>query len=268
MMRVPHRSRQALPKDEAGFTVPELIIMMVVTVMLTITVMSFAFQFWSSAATLTNDSTTLATRLNLGDNLRDALNASSGLITQNSIPDSNAANPDPTAGSSYWQTIHAVPGTTSVGASGTTTPLIYYKAPAIDTSKNIVMNGNIPYENNFVLYLNGTTKQLLLRSLANTSATNNKLKTSCPANLASSACPADRVLATSVSSVKTRYFSRSDNTIDYTSIVDPTTGAYIGPDFPSVEVVELTINFYKKSTVGGGAATSNSTIVRVALRNN
>ena len=55
--------------------------------------------------------------------------------------------------------------------------------------------------------------------------------------------------------------------IDWTSITDPLTGAYIGPDFPSVEVVELTINLGRKAVIKGAQDTSNQTIVRVALRN-
>lgn len=253
---------------EGGFTIPELLIVMAVTLILSSLVFDFAINFWSSSATLQNDSATLATRLNTGDVMREALDASSGLIDQNSIPDANAANPDPTAGPTYWLLIHAIPSSIPVGASGTTTPVMYWRAPSIDTSKNFIMNGVQPYQDEFVLYLNGTTKQLLLRSLANPAATRNGLKTSCPTVQASSMCPADRVVATDVSSVDTRYFSRSGNTIDYTSIVDPNTGAYMGPDFPAVEVVELTVHLYHKSTVHNGADTSNEVIIRVALRNN
>ena len=115
--------------------------------------------------------------------------------------------------------------------------------------------------------MNGTNKQLLLRTLANPNATGDKFKTSCPANLATTSCPADRILGTDVSSVGLRYFSRSGNTINYTSITDPNTGNYIGPDFQSVEVAEVTINFYRKSTLKGGRDTSNQVIVRVAMRN-
>jgi Tfp pilus assembly protein FimT len=254
-------------QDEAGFTVPELIIMIVVTAILTTFVIQFSLNFWSSSATLGNDSETLVTRLNAGDALRDALNPVSGLINQNSIGDSNAANPDTTAGASYWTLLHAIPGTTTMPATGVTTPLFYYQAPSVNSSKNFIMNGTSSYQDEFVLYLNGTNKQLLLRNLINPAASGDRLKTSCPAALASISCPADRILATDVSSVGLRYFSRSGNTINYTSITDPVTGAYIGPDFTSVEVMEVTINFYVKSTLHGGRDTSNQVIVRVALRN-
>ncbi len=260
--------KQPRPLPQGGFTVPELIVMMVVTTILTTLVIDFSLNFWKSVATLENDSDALVTRMNSGDKLRDALNASSGLINQNSIADTNTGNADPAIVSGqYWVPVHAIPGNTPIGGSGIIVPVIYYMAPSLDASKNYIMNGTQPYNDEFVLYLNGTTKQLLLRSLANSSASGNKLVTSCPAAIASASCPADRIVAGDVSSVDLRYFSRSGNTIDYTSVVDPLTGNYIGPDFSSVEVVEITVHLYHKSTIHNGADTVNEVIVRVALRN-
>jgi type II secretory pathway pseudopilin PulG len=260
--------------DQQGFTIPELIVVMVTTVILTTIVIGFATYFWSSTATLQADSDTLVTRMNAGDALRNDLNEASGLITQNGIPDAHAMNPDPTAGSNYWLQIHAVPGSIPVGSGGTTTPLLYYEAPSIDSSKNFIMNGATPYQDEFVLYLDGTSKELLLRSLANPAASGDSTETSCPPSQATSTCPADRVIATDVSSVDTRYFSRSGNTIDWTSIIATDSSGnpiiptqYVGPDYPAVEVVELTVHLSHASTIHGGTDTSNEVIVRVALRN-
>jgi hypothetical protein len=167
-----------------------------------------------------------------------------------------------------------MPKTTSMPASGTVAPVFYFQAPSVDSARNFIMNGTQPYKDEFVLYLDGTTKTLKIRNLINSSATGDRLKTSCPPAVATATCPADRIFSENVSSVDVRYFSRSGNTIDYRSVVEkdingnpvvPT--VYIGPDFPSVEVVELTIHLFQKSTVGGAANTANQTIVRVALRN-
>lgn len=268
------RTLRTVYADERGFTIPELIVVMVTTLILSMIVISFATYFWSSTATLQNDSDTLVTRLNAGDTLRNNLNSASGFINQNSIQDANVLNPDPTAGAGYWLSIHAVPGTTSVGPNGATTPLLYYQAPSVDASSNFIMSGTTPYQDEFILYLNGTAKQLLLRSLANPAATGDTVKTSCPPDKASSVCPADKVIATDISSVDMRYFSRSGNTIDWTSIVATDANGnpivpteYIGPDYPSVEVVEITLHLYHKSTLHGGTDTSNEVIVRVAIRN-
>ena len=251
-----------------GFTLVELVIVMGMTLIVTATVLAFAIDFWGSSTSLQNDSTSFIDRNIAGDRLRDSLNVANGLIMQNSLPDSHAMKPDSGDPSgNHWLLIHAIPGSVPVGGSGAYTPLFYYQAPATDSNKNILLNGASPFMNEFVLYLNGTTKQLLFRSIANSAASGNTIKTSCPANLATSSCPSDRVYANNVSSVDLRYFSRSGNTISYTSITDPLTGAYIGPDFTSVEVVELTIHETIKATIHGAQDTINHTTIRVALRN-
>ena len=254
--------------DQRGLTVVELLVAIIVSSVMMAIVTAFALNYWTSTAVIQSDQQTLVSRLNAGDYLRDAIDSASGLITQNDLPDTHTGKPDPAILSgNYWLPIHAIPTTISVGATGTITPLAYYNRPSIDVSKNIVMNGSVAYQDDVVLYLNGTTKQLLSRTIANSAATNNKAKTSCPAALASQSCPADSVISDNVSSVTVRYFSRSGNAIDYTSITDPNTGNYIGPDFPSVEVVEYKLNLYNKAKLHNGADTSNQTVIRVALRN-
>jgi len=265
-----HPARHNVPSgiNEQGFTLVELVVYMTLTVMFTILVFSFMFDFWGSAATLENDSETFVTRQDAGDSLRDRLNAAAHLISQNSIGDAHTLVGDPSDSTgTYWEVVHAIPGTTPMPSNGSYAPVIYYESPSIDSSKNYIMNGSQPYDDEFILYLNGTTKQLLLRSLANPTATGDYLTTSCPAAAASSTCPADTIIASDITAVDTRYFSRSGNTIDYTSVTDPTTGLPIGPDFPSVEVVELTLHLGRSSTINGGQSTANETIVRVALRN-
>ena len=249
-------------------TLVELVIAMTFALMFSVLVLSFMLSFWSGVATLENDSETFVTRQNAGDRLREALNLATQLVDQNSLPDSHTLVGDPSdATGTYWLLIHAIPGTTSMPASGSYTPVFYFESPSVDSSKNFIMNGSQPYYDEFILYLNGTTKQLLMRTLVNPSATGDRLTTTCPASAATATCPADTVIASDVSSVSLRYFSRSGNTIDYTSITDPNTGNYIGPDFPSVEVVEVTLHLSRSSTLNGGQSTLNETIVRVALRN-
>lgn len=253
---------------QQGVTVIELLVVIIVSGIVMGVISSFTLSYWTNSSTLDSSQQLLVTRLNSGDYLRESLNAASGLITQNDLPDSNTGNPDPADSTqTYWLPIHAVPGTISMGAPGVITPVVYYNRPSIDTSKNIVLNGTIPYGDDIILYLNGTTKQLLARTIANSSAANNRAKTSCPAALATTNCPADSVVAENVSSVVMRYFSRSGNPIDYTSSTDPITGDYTGPDFPSVEVIEFTINFYRKGRLYNAKDSTNQTVIRVALRN-
>jgi type II secretory pathway pseudopilin PulG len=253
--------------NESGFTIPELLSVMIVSLLFSGLIIYFAFDYWRATATLDNDSQTFVGRLSAGDKLRDSLNSASNLLTQNSIADSHTANPDPSYASNYfWVPIHAVPGNSVVGATGTTTPVIYFQQPAVDSAKNFIMNGAQPFQNEYVLYMDGTAKQLLLRTLANPNAPSNAAVTSCPSSAATSICPADRIIAEDVASIDMRYFSRAGNTIDHNSIIDTTVSpnVYIGPDFPSVEVVEFNLHNFRKSRLGGGTDTSNQTVIRVA----
>ncbi len=253
---------------ERGLTIVELLAVIIASSVIMGMVTAFALNLWTNTAVVESDENTFVSRLNAGDYLRDAIDSAVGLINQNDLPDSNAGDPDPSDPSgNYWAVIHAVPGTISIGSAGTITPVIYFNRPSIDTSNSIIMNGDVPYQDDVILYMNGTTKQLLARVIANPSASGNRAKTTCPASAASQTCPADTVVADNVTGINLRYFSRSGNTIDYTSITDSDTGDYIGPDFPSVEVVEFKLQLFKKAQLHSGADTSNETIIRVALRN-
>jgi hypothetical protein len=66
--------------------------------------------------------------------------------------------------------------------------------PAVDTDRNYIIDTATgePYNNEFVYFKSGTT--LYKRILADPAATGNSLRTTCPASLASSSCPADKVL--------------------------------------------------------------------------
>lgn len=253
--------------DESGFTLSEVLVVILVTGFFVTLIMNFTFSFWRYSYLLEADQDTLNTRLNAGDIIREQIGTSSGMIMQNGIPDANTNNPDPgDISGQHWLIIHAIPGNQSTG-NGTTKPLVYYKRLSINTSGAIIMNGSQPYEDEYVLYIDGTKKQLLLRSIANSSATNNRLKTSCPPTISTPACPADKAIVGDLASVDTRYFSRTGNLIDWTSVFDATLNTYIGPDFTAVDVIELKLNITKKPIFQKTNATINSTTIRVALRN-
>lgn len=250
-----------------GFTVVEMLVVVLMTGFFVTLLLYFTFSYWRYTYLLESDQDTLSSRLNAGDIIRESLGTSSGMILQNGIPDPHPNNIDPAdATNQYWLKIHAIPGNKSA-ATGTTTPVGYYRRFSFDASGGVIMNGTQPYEDEYVMYINGTTKQLLLRSLANTSAIGNRLKTSCPPAFVTSSCPADRVIAENVASVDMRYFSRTGNQIDWTSIYDSAIGQYIGPDFTSVDVVEIKLNLTRKPVFQQTTATVNNTVIRVALRN-
>jgi len=263
----PNLRHRALNGAEQGFTLVELMIVIVTTSLFVGLIMFFTIQYWRYGFALEADLDTFTQRLNAGDFIRDSLGTSSGLMTQNSISDSNALSADPVAGANYWLMIHAVPHNIAVPAAGSYTPVMYYRRISVNTSNVVIMNGTQPYEDEYVMYLDGTSKSLKVRTLANSFATGNKAVTSCPPAIATATCPPDKTLISNLASIDTRYFSRSGNLIDFTSIVDPITSEYIGPDYTAVEVVELTLNVAKKDAFQKVITTRSSNIIRIALRN-
>lgn len=258
---------KTLAQDQKGFTLLELMSVMAASALFVGLILYFGISYWRYSSLLEADLDTFVSRLNAQDVIRELVGTSTGLITQNSLVDVHANNPDPISGNNYWLPLHAVPGNISSGANGTTTPLLYFRRVSVSSSNLVIMNGTQPYEDEYVLYFNGATKQLLLRNLANPNATSNKLRTSCPSAIATSSCPADKIILENVSSVDTTYYSRSGNSINYQSITDPINGSYIGPDFPLVEAVQYTFHITKKSLFINTNGTFNDTVVRIALRN-
>jgi prepilin-type N-terminal cleavage/methylation domain-containing protein len=252
---------------QSGYTLPELLIVISVSGVLLGIILIFAIGYTRFASSMQVVSDSFVSRLNISDYFREKLGASSGLVSQNSIDDVNTENPDTSISPAYyWKKLHAVPGTIANGSDGQITPVFYFKRYSQNTSGAIVYNGTNPYEDEYVIYLDNADKTLNVRTLANPNATDNKLKTSCPKALATNTCPADAKLIDQVVSVETRYFSKSGNLIDWTSIYDSVLGTYVGPDFPSVEVVEFKVNSTTDSKYQSSIL-NNATIIRVALRN-
>ncbi len=253
--------------NEDGFTLVELISVIAASGLFVALILYFGISYWRYSSLLEVDLDTFVSRLNTQDFIRESVGTTAGLINQNSIPDAHANNPDPTAGANYWLMEHAVPGNVPIGSNGTTTPLLYYRRFSTNISNAVVMNGTQPYEDEYVLYLNGTSKQLLLRTLANPNVSNNKLQTSCPPASTTSTCPADKVLLDNIVSVDTVYYSRSGNTVNWQSVFDANTNTYVGPDFPVVEALQYTFHIQKKALFQTGTSNINDTVVRIALRN-
>jgi len=261
-------------RKQAGFTMPELILVMVLTVLLTGLLFQFAIGYARYSTVAQADSIAFVERLNASDFLRENLGLSSGLISQNSIDDSNANVPDG-SNPTHWRLLHAIKGT--FGSTSTVTPLLYYKKPSLNASGTMVYNGTLPYEDEFILYHDGPSKELRVRTLANPDVTGNRATTSCPPAVATSSCPKDKVLISDIVSVVLRYFSRSGNDITFNSIDEfgnipctapgPDYTGCEGADFPSAEVVELTINLSKRPIGVSADTTQSATVIRVALRN-
>ncbi len=265
---------------EYGFTLVEMLIVVIMTSIISIIIFTLGYQYLKQAAALNAQTNFYGDRLNVADYLRSNIGLSTGLINQNSLPDNNrlVADPADTTGT-LWRPIHSIP---SVFGNGTDiTPIAYYSQNAMSTSNAMIMNGTIPYQNEFVIYHDGPSSELRVRSLGNTSATNNKTITTCA--VAVSGCPKDKVLLTGVKTIEMRYFSRSGDDIDFRSSCDPDiycsggtpatclqTTPYTGCnglDFSQVEVVQFEIKVSKPIESDVNYNMFNTTVIRIALRN-
>lgn len=266
---------------QSGFTLVEMLIVVIMTTVLSMIIFGIGYQYLKQAAKLSAQTSFYSERLNVGDYLRQNIGLSTGLINQNSITDSNRLVSDPSdVTNTRWQKIHAIPG--AFGSSSTVTPIVYYSQDAQTSSGASIMNGSSAYQNEFIMYHDGVSKELRLRILANPSASQNAAKTTCAT--ATQTCPRDKVLLTGVQTVEMRYFSRSGDDIDFRSSCDP--DAYFcagtspsrcqqvapytgcnGLDFSQVEVVQFKLKVQKTIESDRNHMIYNSTVIRIALRN-
>jgi hypothetical protein len=130
-----------------------------------------------------------------------------------------------------------------------TTFVIIIAVPALTSSHDYIIDPSTgsPYMNELVYYKNG--EDLMERKLANPNAAGNSMLTTCPANLATNACPADIRLA---QYVKTMTFTLYDQNDDTT-----TTPA-------NARSVQIALNMQRNAP---GNPINLSTDMRVTLRN-
>ena len=268
-------------RTQAGFTLVEMLIVVIMTTVLSLIIFNIGFQYLKQAASLNARSNFYGERLNVADYLRLNVGLSTGLLNQNSIADTSPVVPDPNdGGGTHWLPLHAIPG--SLGDPSAVTPIIYYSQNALDGNRQEIMNGTKPYQNEYILYLDGPSSELRVRALANPSALGNSTSTTC--TTAAAGCHKDKVLLTGVQSVEMHYYSRSGESIDFRSSCDPdayycagTTPAAClqtppytgcnGLDFSQVEVAQFKLRVKKSIESDTNHSFYNSTIIRIALRN-
>lgn len=171
---------------------PELALSMVITGILLVSLFGFTAYYLAIAtrnnvmAEMTFDSQ------NLLRSAVEELRYGAGVRQTSAISDPNA----PAGG---WNTSN-------------TNFIIIIAVPAVNSSDNYIIDPltGSPYNNELVYFKDGTI--LYKRFLAHPDATGNKLTTSCPQSMATSACPADRKLSENVNSMVFTLYDQ-DNTL-------------------------------------------------------
>jgi hypothetical protein len=218
-----------LSHDSRGFTLVELNLSLVI---MGVMVVSLLVIFTNFFVIMTRTNAIVDMTVDSQGLLRtvvEELRYGAGVRQSNTITDANA----PPGG---WDTDNA-------------NFVIVIAVPATDEDRNYIIDSatGSPYMNELVYYKSGSI--LHKRVLAHPSAVNNALKTSCPAAIATSSCPADRKL---VETIKTMTFNLYDQ--DNAPTSDPLLARSIK--------IDLTL---ERDTFGQALSYDNS--VRITLRN-
>ena len=216
-------------KSSKGSTLVELLVIITVTSILAIVFLDTITNFYSVITRNNASSDLTITSQNLLRSTVETLRVGDGVRQTNSISDANAPG-------GAWSTSNS-------------DFVIVIASPALDSSRSYIIDPNTgsPYMNELVYYKNGAL--LMQRVLANPDATGNSLKTTCPPEIATANCPADKQLA---EYVKTMLFTLYDQDDIVTN--DP------------LAARSIKIDLAMERDLSGAPLTLNNSI-RVTLRN-
>ena len=216
-------------KRSLGFTIPELVVIITVTGILGIAFFGGISNFFAlmSRNNAANDLTTSSQ--NLLRSTVETLRVGGGVRQTNTIADANA----PVGG---WNTSNE-------------DFVIVIASPALDSAREYIIDPQTgsPYMNELVYFKDGLN--LVRRTLAHPDAVGNSQTTSCPPDLASPACPADKVLAEYVKDMVFTLYDQDDNSTN-----DP------------LAAFSIKIDLAMERDVAGPPLTLDNSI-RVTLRN-
>lgn len=186
----------SLEPQQGGMTLPELLIAIAVATILASVLVSINLNFFGSVsqsritAELAVEShfvlATMVEDIRLADNV----------AATNTITDANQ------------------PGGWTTNDAGN---VLVLNSPAVDVNNDIIYDPDTgyPYRNQQIYFISGTT--LYKRTLMNPAATGNTAKTTCPAALATSTCPADKQYTEYIADLTLSFYD-----LDNVTTADPT----------------------------------------------
>jgi prepilin-type N-terminal cleavage/methylation domain-containing protein len=222
-------SKPALPEDESGFTIMELMIAAAVGAIISVLMLGVSvFYFGNVLQSQATAEMALDSQLVLTQLVED-IRLSDGISATNQLPDANA----PPGG---WIT-------------NDPSNIIIINTPAIDSARDIIYDSSTgyPYRNEQIYFTTGST--LYKRTLKNTNAVGNIAVTTCPSAIATPSCPADKQLTNYMNNLTFTFYD-----VNNAPTSDPTLA----------RSVNLTVNMSRR-VYGKVLSLSNST--RTTLRN-
>lgn len=176
--------------NKSGFTIVEVIMAVTVAGIMAGVLLSVTFRYYVNAAQsqvtadLALESQTLLSQI--VEDLRLAV----GVGATNQLPDPNAPG-------SGW-------------ATSDTNNVLIVRSPAVTQDRDIIYEPatGFPYENEFVFFLQN--KVMYKRVIKNTSAAGNAATSTCPAALATSTCPDDRIFSENVTNISFTFYDTNN----------------------------------------------------------
>jgi prepilin-type N-terminal cleavage/methylation domain-containing protein len=183
--------------NQSGFTLVETLVVMIVMGIVGLMLFSFVYT-WLHAATLAQN------RASLLDTAQSAMNVIITDIQLSGVVDTN----------NRWADTNAPGG--QYGWTSGSQVLILAKA-ATDSSNNIIFtdaNNYISQKDNQIYYLSGTN---LYRRTLTSNSSNDSAVTTCPPANSTNVCPADKLIASGVTSLSISFIDGAGNTTTPTS---------------------------------------------------
>lgn len=188
--------------DERGFSLLELLVAISLSSVLLFVIGEFTMNSTRSSNQDYNQTVVLVNTKAAVEAVARVVREARSVRPSNALPDNNA----PAApGNLYsWS-----------GTAGSNATLIL-AVPSRDTANNLIyLDGlhNNPYTDDVIFYLEGATKRLYKRVIANAAAPGNRAKTTCPPATASASCPADALIVEDVANLTTSYLDANGNPV-------------------------------------------------------
>lgn len=176
--------------NNRGVTIIELIVVTAIAGLLIISTTTVMLFFYGDVLRGNLQSQLAVESQNVLRTIVEELRVSSGIRSSNTINDANAPG-------GLWTTSN-------------TNLILIISTPVLNGSRQFVIDSatGSPYQNEIVYFANNGT--LYKRYLANTSATGNTFKTSCPMALSSSSCPADVIMSKNFSTMNFVFYDQDD----------------------------------------------------------
>lgn len=172
--------------NERGFTVVEVLVIVVLIGLLFTPVIGGLFFFYGNTVASTRQTQLALDSQNLVRSISESLRTAAAVRTSNAISDPN--------GGGGWTTSDV-------------NNVLVVATPALNASNQFITNAGTPYQNELVYFVSNGA--LYRRSLANTSASGNSMTRTCPAASVSPTCPADAVFSTKVKNIGLTFYDQA-----------------------------------------------------------